>query len=93
MYTLDSTITLASILATSQSDVTNIHEANLGCKLAGSEEVLQTEPTLPSNCIQLPSLFSKLGLKGAAAFNAQQALGVCKAQAPQLRPNRAALQQ
>ena len=93
LVTLDSIITLDSVLATLHPDVTYMQQAYLSCKLAGSVKVLQTDPTLSSNCIELPSLLSKLGLKGAAALNAQQALGVCKAQAPQLRPHRAAVQQ
>lgn len=63
-----------------------IDEAYLTCALAGSVEILQTDTTLPRDGIQLTRLLSNLVLKGAAALNAQQALGVCKAQMPQLWP-------
>ena len=56
-----------------------VYQAYLSCKLAGGVEVLQTDATLPRHDIQLTRLLSDLVLKGAAALNAQQALGVCKA--------------
>ena len=68
-------------------DVTYVNAAYLGCELAGSVEVLQTDPTLPGHGIQLTGPLSHLVLKRAAPLNAQQTLGVCEAQTPQLWPN------
>ena len=75
------------IQALVHADGTYMNAAYLGCKLAKIVEVLQTDATLPRHGIQLARLLSDLVLKRAASLNAQQALGVCEAQTPQLWPN------
>ena len=56
----------------------------LSCQRAGAEEVLQADAARACCAIQLAQLLSHPVLKGAAALNAQQATGECKAQLLQL---------